>query len=208
LSRARTFATLLLLYPSGLAVLLFGYSDRPPPAMTGGFGEATCHKCHFGSPLSESSESLKVDAPPRFEAGKTYVITVRLVRAGTKNSGFQLSARFKDTGHQAGGLRPMDGRTAVVPGESNPVRYIQHTREGIELTGTGEAEWRFQWEAPRRGAPVVMHVAANAGNRDDSEFGDSIHTRELTISPLPDKTEVKFYCSRQMTGGAVHSHSH
>ncbi len=52
-----------------------------------------------------------------------------------------------------------------------------------KLTGAAEGKWQFQWEAPERRAPVVLHVAANAANQDDSEFGDSIHTRELTIRP-------------------------
>ena len=184
MNKARILAFPLLVLPFGLVALLFGYKDGPPPATTGGFGEPTCHKCHFDSPLSPSSESLGIDAPREFEAGKTYVITVRIVRKGMKSCGFQLSARFGDSGGQAGIFRPLDGRTGLAPAEpGSSIRYIQHTGEGGKLTGAAEGKWQFQWEAPERRAPVVLHVAANAANRDDSEFGDSIHTRELTIRP-------------------------
>jgi len=176
-------ASVLLLSPFGLAVLLFGHSDGPPPATTGGFGEPTCHKCHFDKPPSESSESLVIDAPADFEPGNTYVITVRIVQKGMKSCGFQLSARFSGSGGQAGVLRPLDGRTGLASEEPDSVRYIQHTREGQKLTGDSQGGWQFQWEAPKSRAPVILHVAANAANHDDSEFGDSIHTRALTIPP-------------------------
>jgi len=184
LNKATILAFVVLLSPFGIVVLLFGHRDGPPAATTGGFGEPTCHKCHFDNPLSEASESIVIDAPEDFEAGKTYVITVRIVRKGMKSGGFQLSARFGDSGDQAGVLRPLDGRTGLAPPEpGSSIRYIQHTREGQKLTGATQGSWEFQWEAPRRLEPVVLHVAANAANQDDSEFGDSIHARELTISP-------------------------
>jgi hypothetical protein len=100
-----------------------------------------------------------------------------------KNSGFQLSARYLESGDQAGVFRSLDSRTAVASHESGSMSYIQHTREGQRLTGQAQAEWQFEWEAPRHPAPVTMHVTANAANQDDSEFGDTIHTRQLTIRP-------------------------
>lgn len=124
-----------------------------------------------------------LDAPSSFEPGKDYVITVLLARKGMKSGGFQLSSRFSETGGQAGSLRPLDGRTSVTSKEAGSIFYIQHTREGQKLTGETEGKWQFQWQAPNRPAPVTMHVAANAANHDASEFGDSIHTRELTIPP-------------------------
>jgi hypothetical protein len=183
LNRTPILASVLLLSPLGMAVLLFGYRDGPPPASTGGFGEPSCHSCHFDNPLSESSDSLTIEAPERFEAGKTYLITVGIVHEGMKNSGFQLSSRFSDSGGQAGVLRPLDSTTGLAANESDSISYIQHTREGQRLTQDDRGEWRFQWDAPMRLAPVIMHLAANAGNHDDSEFGDSVHTRELAILP-------------------------
>jgi len=124
-----------------------------------------------------------LDAPSSFEPAKNYVITVLVARKGMKSGGFQLSARFSETGSQAGSFRPLDGRTSVTSEKAGSIFYIQHTREGQKLTGETEGKWQFQWQAPNRRAPVTMHMAANAANRDASEFGDSIHTRDLTIPP-------------------------
>jgi len=175
--------TALPLLPFGLAVFLFGHSDGPPPATTGGFGEQTCHACHFDNPPHPPSEVLSLEAPPRFEPGENYLITVRITRKGIKSGGFQLSSRFTGTGDQAGSLQPLDGRTSLTSDETGSIFYIQHTREGQKLTGESEAKWQFSWQAPGRRAPVVMHVAANAANHDASELGDLIFTTELTIQP-------------------------
>lgn len=174
----------LMLSPLGAVVLLFGYSDGPPPATTGGFGEPTCHKCHFDSPPSANSDSLVLDAPSGFEPGKAYVISLRVAQKGMKSAGFQLSARFTESGGQAGSLRPLDGRTGLGSADMGPVLYIQHTREGQKLTGDAQNKWQFEWEAPNQHAPVIMHVAANAANHDASEFGDLVHTLQVTILPV------------------------
>jgi hypothetical protein len=158
------------------------YKDRPPLAHTGGFGEPTCHACHFDNPLSSFSASLTVSAPDRYASGEDYIMAVRLVNAEMRNAGFQLSTRFKDSGLQAGVLRPLDARTEVARDDSRSLDYLQHNREGQMLNGRNETVWHFQWEAPRGSIPVVIHVAANAANQDDSEFGDFIHTTAILIA--------------------------
>jgi hypothetical protein len=43
--------------------------------------------------------------------------------------------------------------------------------------------WAVEWTAPAQAlADVAIHVAANAANDDNSEFGDHIFTAESTIA--------------------------
>jgi hypothetical protein len=181
LNKLLLLTLVLLICFFGLALWAMAYRDGPPPAHTGGFGEPTCHLCHFDNLLAESSDSLTVSAPGQYVSGESYDVTVRLTHDGMRNAGFQLTTRFKDSGGQAGVLRPLDAGTEVVRQGDRSPDYLQHNREGQRLAGPGEAVWQFQWEAPMSSAPVLLHVAANAANQDDSEFGDFVHTQAILI---------------------------
>jgi hypothetical protein len=173
-----------LLCPLGFVLWLVAYSDGPPLGHTGGFGEPTCHACHFDNPLLEWSDSLVVDAPRNYVPNEIYVLNVSIFREEMKSAGFQLSVRFRDSGQQAGTLQPLDTRTSLVHSEDQALQYLQHSREGQQLNRETGAAWRFQWDAPNRRAPVAIDVAANASNHDDSEFGDFIYTQTATIVPV------------------------
>src|SRR4029079_12138160 len=63
--------------------LLASYREGPVPAVTGGFGEPTCLKCHFDNSLNESHGSLAVDGVPRiYIPGREYELKVVLRRSG------------------------------------------------------------------------------------------------------------------------------
>lgn len=159
------------------------YADGPPPGHTGGFGEPTCHQCHFDGPLDDPAGVLEVEGiPATWEAGRRYSLRVRLARPGLARGGFQLAARFARgaaEGEQAGSLRPAHRRTAVTEVDATGVQYASHRMKGAEPVARDTAAWRLEWRAPAEGAgasaPVVFHVAANAANGDDSEFGDFIY---------------------------------
>ena len=106
--------------------LVLAYRDGPLPAMTGGFGEDTCAKCHFDHALNDPGGSLKIDGvPERVEPGHEYAITIAVTHAATKRAGFELSARHADgpdVGTQAGTFRAPDARTRVVSAPAAPFR--------------------------------------------------------------------------------------
>lgn len=78
------------------------YPEHLPGAFTGGFGEESCHSCHFDYALNPESGSLSVEGIPSiFEAGKTYSFTISVEREKLGQAGFQISSRFDD-GSQAG----------------------------------------------------------------------------------------------------------
>jgi hypothetical protein len=163
------------------------HRDGPPPAHTGGFGEPTCHQCHFGAGLNETGGELSIGRiPGRIERGRTYDLVVSLRRPGMRRAGFQLAARFAEgpaAGSPAGVLASGDERTAVVRDSATGVPYAQHNRAGSALTqASGEASWTVRWSAPARAwSRVVFHVAGNATNDDDSPLGDFVYTTAVEV---------------------------
>ncbi len=165
------------------------YSEGAPPAHTGGFGEPTCHRCHFDQTVNDPAGSLRLDGlPEAYAPGGRYNLSIHLQRAGLRKAGFQLASRFAAgprPGEQAGHLRALDDRVAVSGGARSAIEYAHHTRDGSVLDPTGAARWSFEWTAPdsEEETAVVFHLAANASNDDDSEFGDFIYTASYRIPP-------------------------
>ncbi len=145
------------------ALVADAHPDGAPPAHTGGFGEPSCHACHFDAPVTDDGVRI-AGLPDRFSPGERYTLELVLEHAEMRTAGFQLSARDRD-GRQAGSLEPDDGSTARA--RQGGVDYLGHTR-------AGDGRWRFSWTAPDGTREVVFHVAANAANDDRSEFGDHI----------------------------------
>lgn len=181
---------LVLALATGLALTAGSagaYRTGAPAGHTGGFGEPTCETCH--SPGAERAGSVTLEVPDRVRAGASQELRVILQDPELRSGGFQLSARFSDgpkRGQQAGtfvegpGLRVVEGAAGV--------QYIGHTEAGVRQA-QGQAgdrvAWPVRWTAPGSGDAVTFHLAANAANDDDSEFGDRVYTtgRQVRIEP-------------------------
>jgi hypothetical protein len=169
--------------------LVLAYREGPLPAMTGGFGEETCAKCHFDHALNDPGGSLKIDGvPERVEPGREYAITIAVTHAAAKRAGFELSARRADgpdAGTQAGTFRAADARTQIVTAPGGTIQYIQHTKLGSDLARPNQGRWTFYWTAPPASSGgIIFHAAANAANDDESALGDFIYTASrLAHSP-------------------------
>ena len=160
------------------------YLDGPPPAHAGGFGDDTCHACHFENELDDPGGSFTVSGvPDTFDPSAAYRITISLERPGMGRAGFQLAARVNRGGDApAGALKTLDGdeRVQIVAGPDG-VTYAQHTEPGTVLTGPETTSWIIEWRPPADGTgSVTFHAAANAANDDASEFGDFIYTAAAT----------------------------
>jgi hypothetical protein len=153
-------------------------SAGPPPARTGGFGEMTCHECHWENPINDPPGSLTFSGvPPTYTPGEAYTITVSVAHAESKRAGFELSARADGqpaTSATAGQLRATDPLTRVV--DEKGIAYISQSDVGSKAVTGDTARWTFEWKAPTTGEPVIFHVAANAANGDASPLGDYIYT--------------------------------
>lgn len=178
-------AGLFVLLGSTLARAVAVFPDGPPPGHTGGFGEPTCHVCHFDGPLNGPDGALSVvGLPTSYQPGRTYTVRVELEHPELRRAGFQLAIRFAGgarRGTQAGSVNAGDGDAAVVVVDSAGVAYAQHTQVGARPDLQGAAAWNVLWTAPEAAGTVIVHVAANAANDDDSEFGDHVLAEALEI---------------------------
>lgn len=149
-------------------------------AYTGGFGEQTCRSCHFDYDLNQEGGSLSIQGiNDSYSPGKSYEVTVTVESEQLEIGGFQMTARFED-GTQAGSFEWEGDRLMNTPDVSDTVQYVQHSAEGTSATGEQEVSWNFTWKSPEDGqGPVIFNIAANAGNYDDSSFGDWIYADEI-----------------------------
>jgi hypothetical protein len=163
------------------------YADGAPAGFSGGFGEPSCHGCHFhAEPDSGPGRVTIAGLPDRFKPGERYPLTITLSRPDMKLGGFQLTARFKDGGAQAGSLATeAGGQERVRIDERSGVQYVSQRRSGTSLAAANTAIWKLLWTAPPTGGPVVVHVAANAANGDDTADGDYVHTAAAESVPGP-----------------------
>lgn len=160
-----------------LAVPLVGAANSaegPVPGHTGGFGEPTCTECHQGPGTREAAVELS-GLPAVWATGESRRITVEVRGETLRRGGFQLAARWADgpaAGTQAGRFDAGEGLRVT---ESEGVSYVHHTYDSTKPTSDGHVRWTFVWHPPSEGAGSIdFHVAANAANDDNSEFGDTI----------------------------------
>ena len=182
----RAALPVLLLTP----VVAAAYSDGPPPAHTGGFGEPTCAACHL-PPDPPAEGRLEIEGvPSAYRPGGRYRLAVVLEDPALERGGFELSARTPG-GEQAGTLRAVDERVEVVSGEPGAVEYARQSAAGVRpgdpRRSPPRIEWRLLWIAPDgEPAPEVrFHAAANAANYDDSELGDTPYAARAVVEPAP-----------------------
>lgn len=161
------------------------YADGAPAGFSGGFGEASCDACHFHAAVNSGpGRAIIVGVPARFVAGERYPLTVTLERPGMVLGGFQLTARVKGNGAQAGTLAPAAGEEGRVRVEVREgVEYATQRQKGATLTAPGQGRWTLTWTAPESGESVVFNVAANAADGDGAVEGDYIHTAVAETAP-------------------------
>lgn len=159
------------------------YPEHLVGSFTGGFGEETCHSCHFDYELNRQEGSLSVDGIlNEIEEGRTYEFGITIEREDMEKAGFQLSARFSD-GSQAGIFQLGENdRVMFTKQVPDSLQYLQHSEQGTSPIKDGENSWKVVWKAPDSIPDAIhFHIAANAANGDQSEFGDWIYQRSYKV---------------------------
>lgn len=142
---------------------------------TGGFGEPTCHTCHFDSPLNAPAVSTELlGIPTEYQPDSTYRLRIVVSRMDLGVAGFSMTSRFRN-GEQAGVLASIDSLTEVRR-NGDDVLFAGQTQAGSVPGRPDTMTWDVSWTAPSKRDTVVFHTAANAANGDRSEFGDLIRT--------------------------------
>ncbi len=154
------------------------YAEGAPPGFSGGFKEESCHACHFHAEPNSGPGRVTIEgAPATFAPGERYTLTITLRRAGMKLAGFQLTARFKDSGVQAGTIAPAAGEAERVKVETQAgVQYAGQRKAGAAVGAADAATWTLVWTAPESGEPVIFNVSANASDGNESADGDFVYT--------------------------------
>jgi hypothetical protein len=163
------------------------YADGAPPGFSGGFKEDSCHGCHFHEELNAAPGRVAIDGvPATFTPGERYTLTITLTRSGMKLAGFQLAARFRDGGAQAGTLTagPDDAGRIKVESQGG-VQYAGQNKAGASVGAADAVKWTVVWTAPNSGGAVTFQVAANAANGNESADGDFIYTVSVPSSAPP-----------------------
>jgi hypothetical protein len=161
------------------------YAESAPPGFSGGFGEQTCHACHFHADLNAEPGGVTLSGvPERFVSGERYALTVTVTRPGLALGGFQLTARLEDGGAQAGTLAPAAGEEERLGIDvQGAIQYANQRRKGAAPVAPDTTRWALDWTAPETRGPVVFHVAANAADGDERVEGDYVHTAVVMTSP-------------------------
>lgn len=168
-----------------LAASIRAYPTGPDPAVTGGFGERTCAGigCHGTYELDEGRKAMLGDIvieglPNQYEPGRTYPVKLMISHTQDRRHwGFQLAARVRASGAQAGELKSTNGTTQILT--EKEIQYIEHTDQGIQSN-----TFEFTWTAPASAVgEVVMHASGNAADGDGSPEGDYIYSTSVAVSP-------------------------
>ena len=72
-------------------------------------------------------------------------------------------------------------RVAIL--EERGVQFAQHRLAEAPAAGAEGLRWKLSWTAPEKPGRVTAHVAAVAGDGDESQAGDFVYTLEVAASP-------------------------
>jgi hypothetical protein len=162
------------------SIPLFGNSGGPLPKLTGAFQEGSCARCHSSHAANDGNALggfLKIEGVPKgYEPGKVYPVTIAIAHPGQSRWGFELSARFADSGRQAGSWTAVDGMTQTKT--DSEIQYVMQTAAGSRKgQKDGPVEFRVNWTAPAaQGGLVIFNATGNAADNSDNPGGDFIYT--------------------------------
>jgi hypothetical protein len=142
--------------------------------------------------LNNPRRELSIEGiPENYQPGKTYPLTLRF-SPPAESAGFELSVRFSEgdrAGAQAGRLSGAGDWVKIIIGRVDGSKISETsasnaTQYAVQTAARNQAGWTVHWTAPDPAhGQVVFHVAANAGNGDDSPFGDFIYTTSAVCNP-------------------------
>ncbi len=205
-ARTGQLAALAIVVP----ILLFAFVSGPDAGVSGVPGEETCAACHNGPP-GQGSVTVTFPAGVSYTPGVKQHLVVTITDSAQRRWGFQVTARLATSpGTQAGTFTPgPDGYTQLVCTQANfrsqtfgnacttngmPLQYIEHTQNGTRLGVRSPVGFEFDWTPPAvNTGNLILYVAANAANGDNSERGDHIYLAKYTLTPPGAQTPIPGY---------------
>lgn len=184
-----------LLFSLGLAapVVVFGFSNGPPPRRTGAAvdGGLDCTACHrtFAPANSDPRGSVRIQTSG-YHPGQKQMIRVTVSHPEAARWGFQLTARVaSDETKMAGTLTPKPSETRVVcdNGQLAPcngtLEFATHLQTATSAGTRDGHTFEVEWTPPETDVgDVVFYAAGNAANSGNTNADDRIYTTSTRIS--------------------------
>jgi len=167
----------------------------PHAGSTGSPGDNTCAKsgCHSGSPVSQNNNIVNQLVFPTLDStyvpGQTYLVKVKVAKAGIKRFGFEIQALKDATNRNIGtwGITQSTRTQIISHTVGADTRYsVTHKAAGTpELSlGSGNNEWQFNWTAPAiNEGNITLYYATNCTNDNQLASGDLIYTNTFKLKP-------------------------
>lgn len=185
----------------GVPALIYAYPQGPDAGYAGVPGETICSHCHIGS-FGSGSVTVNFPGGYTYTPGAKQHLVVTISDPVQRRWGFELTVRqANNSAVQAGSFIPgPEGYTQLVctqPGfqtqafgsscpSSMPLQYIEQTLTGTQPGPRRLVSFEFDWTPPDTDVGnVVVYVAGNAANGDNSVMGDHIYSQRYTLSAAP-----------------------
>jgi uncharacterized protein (TIGR03437 family) len=182
---------------AALPVTLLAYPTGPPIKRTGGVdGNINCTACHrtYAPANSDPAGSVTISNLNPYVPGTLQTLQVTVQHPQASRWGFQLTARFVTGGGtiMAGSFAPVDVETKVVcddgselgspgPCQANQLQWIEHANAPRTSLGAGHT-FSVTWTPPPdENGDIMLYVAGNAANGDDTFNGDRIYTNTYRV---------------------------
>ena len=160
----------------------FAYPEGAPWGAANPAAQESCASCHFDSDAVDPSAAISlIGLPQRPVAGETYPLELTVDAPMSVVAGFQMLAVSDNS--EAGHFVFSDAALEAI---GTAIRSTSVQREQ-------PATWSFQWQAPDDELqwPIVLLVAATAGNDDGSPLGDVVHFRSFELEPKTDEQHAR-----------------
>ncbi|MBI3518978.1 MAG: T9SS type A sorting domain-containing protein [Bacteroidetes bacterium] len=150
---------------------------------SGAPGETNCSGCH-SSPVNPDMPDLHFEVEGninQYEVDSTYLIHIRIKRAGHSKFGFVCSSL--DTTNTSVGTFSLINTTTTRTYTLGGRGYVSHTPCGADSQDS--ATWTYKWKAPSvNKGKVKIYMSMLVANHDEALTGDTTYTRILQLNPL------------------------
>jgi len=161
------------------------------PGSTGSPGELTCAKsgCHAGTVIQNNNIVNSIIFPTAdstYVPGQTYLVKVKVSKAGIARFGFQIEALNSSNQNVGTMALTQPTRTQIITHvvSSNTRYQVTHVQAGTPAITSGQNEWQFNWTAPSTNqGDITFYYATNCTNNNAASSGDQIYTNSFKIKP-------------------------
>ena len=153
--------------------------------------KGTCNGCHKSYSDNSGPGTLALDIGngiTKYEAGKTYTITVSINQVSITAFDFEITNRDQSGSKSAVGsfIITDNARTKLTNGNFGGagVDYVEATACGIDAISKGTNQWTCEWKAPATNVGnITFYLGAIAANFNNATTSDYTYSKTLQLQP-------------------------